>query len=144
MVAMFIKRNVDYYYIQNIWWIKVFWSVLTDHGQVIPEAARLALPEIDSASVRRCIMSLYIVDHQNRRARKGRSEKGAWTENTGVRRVLRLGHWLLSCIDSITRRKFVSTFKLKFILETFKLKLILNLIPEYAKCIHVIQTIFFS
>lgn len=59
--------------------------VLTDHGQIVSETARLTLPEIHSASVCRRIVPLYIVDHQNRRARKSGSEKGPWTENAGVR-----------------------------------------------------------
>jgi hypothetical protein len=62
-----------------------FFQVLTDHGQIIPEAASLALPKIHSTSVGRRVVPLYIVDHQDRRARKGCSEKGARTENARVR-----------------------------------------------------------
>lgn len=62
--------------------------------------------------------------------------------------MLRFGYGLLSCVDSITRRKFVlETFKLKFILGTFKFnfkfnfifkfKFILNLILECSKCIDI-------
>lgn len=37
--------------------------VLTDHGQIVSETARLTLPEIHSASVCRRVVPLYIVDH---------------------------------------------------------------------------------
>lgn len=48
--------------------------VLTDHGQIVSETACLAFPEIHSASICRRIVPFYIVDHQNRRARKCGSE----------------------------------------------------------------------
>lgn len=77
---------------------------LTDHSQVVAEAARLTLPEVHSASVRGRVVPLDIVDHQNRRAREGRAEERARPENTRVRRVLRLRHRLLSRVDPATRR----------------------------------------
>jgi len=106
--VVYKKKTIDGVY--NI--LNFFRLVLTDYGQIIPEAARLAFPEIHSTSVCRRIMPFYIIDYQNRRARKGCSEKGAWTENAGIRRVMRLRHWVFLRVDSVTRKKFI--------LETFK------------------------
>lgn len=93
------------------WWIKFLKSVLTDHRQIVAEAARLTLSEIHSTSVYRCVVPLYIVDHQNCWTRKGGSEKGAWAKNAGIGRVQRLRHRFLSRVDSVTRRKSWRFFK---------------------------------
>lgn len=81
-----------------------FADILTDHGQIVAEAARLTLAEVHAASVRRRVVPLYVVDHQDRRAREGRPEKGTWPENTRVRRVLRARHGLLARVDSAKER----------------------------------------
>lgn len=78
---------------------------LTDYGEIVAEAARLALLEVDPAPVGGRVVPLDVLNDENRGARECGSKIRSRPEKAGVRGVLGFGYRLLSGIDPETSGK---------------------------------------